>query len=141
MNTPVIVEKIYPVPASRVWQAITNKEQMKEWYFTIDDFQLEEGAEFNFHVVFEGKDFQHRCVIKEIIPEKKLVHTWTHPKQSKGESLVTWQLVPVEEGTKLLLTHTGIENFADAGEDYSLESHKQGWEEILGIYLKDFLAK
>jgi uncharacterized protein YndB with AHSA1/START domain len=140
-NTPVIIEKIYPAPVSKIWKAITDKEQMKEWYFTIDDFQLKEGAEFNFHVEFEGNDFHHHCVIKEIIPEKRLVHTWTHPGQSKGESLVVWELNPVDGITKLKLTHSGIENFADAGEGFSHENYQQGWEEILGTYLKDFLAK
>ncbi|MDU1892518.1 MAG: SRPBCC domain-containing protein [Dysgonomonas sp.] len=138
-NNPVIVEKIYTVSISRVWQAITDKEQMEEWYFTIDDFRLEKGVEFNFHVTYEDKDYYHQCVIKEIIPYKKLVHTWTHPTLSKGESLVTWELTPVDKGTKLTLTHSGLENFADLGEDFTHESHEQGWEEILGIYLKDFL--
>lgn len=140
-NIPIIVEKVYPVAASKVWKALTDKNQMKEWYFDIEDFQLKESAEFNFTVSFEGKEFHHHCVIKEIIPEKKFVHTWSYPDMSKGDSVVTWELEPVDKGTKLTLTHRGIETFAGTGEEFNRESFEDGWEEILGTYLKDFLAK
>ncbi|WP_165044242.1 SRPBCC domain-containing protein [Dysgonomonas sp. ZJ709] len=142
-NIPIVVEQLYPVPVSKAWEAITDKNQMKEWYFTIDDFELKQGAEFNFDVNVPDGDFiyHHRCVIKEIIPEKKFSHTWTHPSHSKGESLVTWSLHPVEGGTKVRLTHEGVENFADGGENFARENYVAGWTEILGTYLKEFLAE
>lgn len=138
---PIITEKIYPVPASKVWQAITDKEQMKEWYFTIDDFILREGAEFNFSVPDGDNIYHHRCVIKEIVPEKLFSHTWTHPSQSKGESVVTWELEPVEDGTKVTLTHRGVESFADGGPNFVYENYQAGWEDILETYLRDYLLK
>ncbi|GAB6122222.1 SRPBCC family protein [Dysgonomonas termitidis] len=140
-STPIIVEKIYSAPVSKIWKAITDKEQMEEWYFTIEDFELREGAEFNFSVPFEDIIYHHRCVIKEIVPLKRLIHTWTHPTQSRGESVVTWDLQPQDGGTKVTLTHTGVENFADAGADFSRENYVAGWEEILGTSLRNFLSK
>lgn len=140
-NIPIITEEIYPEPLSKVWKAITDKNQMEEWYFTIEDFELREGAEFNFIVSFEGVTYHHRCVIKEIVPQKRFSHTWTHPSQSNGESVVTWDLQPVDNGTKVTLTHTGVENFADAGAGFSRENYVAGWEEILGTSLRNFLSK
>ena len=72
---------------SKVWQALTDKNQMKEWYFDIPDFELKTGAVFNFYEPGEAKQFHHRCRILEIVPEKKFSHTWTHPGLSKGESV------------------------------------------------------
>ncbi|HMM04810.1 MULTISPECIES: SRPBCC family protein [unclassified Dysgonomonas] len=140
-NIPIIIEEIYPEPLSKVWKAITDKNQMKEWYFTIEDFELREGAEFNFTVSFEDVIYHHRCVIKEIVPQKRFSHTWTHPSQSKGESVVTWDLQPVDNGTKVVLTHEGVENFADAGAGFSRENYVAGWEEISGTSLRNFLSK
>lgn len=140
-NTPIIIEKVYPVPLSNVWKAITDKNQMKEWYFTIEDFELKEGEEFNFTVSSEDGSYHHRCVIKEIVPLKRFTHTWTHPSHSKGESVITWDLESVDGGTKVTLTHTGVENFADGGVQFARENYVSGWEEILGTSLRDFLSK
>ncbi|WP_029902277.1 SRPBCC domain-containing protein [Prevotella sp. 10(H)] len=140
-NTPIIIKKTYPVPVSKVWAAITDKDKMREWYFDIDDFTLHKGSEFNFSVTFDGRTYHHRCTIIEIEPEKKLVYTWTHPEDSEGESVVEWEMESVPEGTEVTLTHFGTENFADAGEGFSREDHEQGWEEILGENLKDYLAR
>lgn len=141
-HTPIIVEKIYPASISKVWKALTDKDQMKEWYFTIDDFELKEDSTFNFYVNDEeGEVYHHQCVVKEIVPEKRFSHTWTHPTHSKGESLVTWELQPAVGGTKVTLTHQGVETFADGGADFSKDNYKTGWDEILGTSLSEFLAK
>ena len=140
-NAPIIIEQLYHVPVAKVWTAITDKNEMKEWYFIIEDFNLREGAEFNFSVSFEDVVYHHRCVIKEIVPKNKFCHTWTHPSQSKGESVVTWELQSLNEGTKVTLIHTGVENFADAGADFSRENYAAGWEDILGTSLRNYLSK
>ena len=36
---PIIVEQTFRVPIERVWDAISNKDQMPKWFFnTINDF-------------------------------------------------------------------------------------------------------
>ncbi|HEY9362830.1 MAG TPA: SRPBCC domain-containing protein, partial [Chitinophagaceae bacterium] len=47
MSNPIIVEQFIEASPEKVWQALTDKEQMKEWYFDMADFELEEGAVFN----------------------------------------------------------------------------------------------
>lgn len=140
-DSAVIVEAIYPAPLSKVWQAITDKEQMKEWYFTIEDFVLKEGAVFNFSVSEGEKLYRHRCVITEVVPNKRFQHTWTHPDQSKGESIVTWSLELVRDDAKVTLTHEGIETFSDGGPDFKRENYLAGWTEILKTELRQFLEK
>lgn len=121
-----------------VWQALTDKNQMKEWYFEIPDFELRVGATFNFFEPGGEKRFHHRCQIKEIVPNKKLSYSWTHPSHSKGESLVTWDLEEVDGTTEVTLHHEGIENFADAGPEFAPENYQMGWDEILSI-LKNYI--
>lgn len=138
MNTPIIVEQFTKASPAAIWQALTNREIMKEWYFTIDDFVLEEGATFNF---YEGpeKQFHHQCTIKTIELEKKFAHTWTHPNQSKGTSLVTWEIIPQNEGTLIRLKHEGTENLADAGAEFSRDNFEMGWKGIVQSTLKNYL--
>ena len=33
MDTPFIIEQVYDAPIGKVWQALTDKDKMKEWYF------------------------------------------------------------------------------------------------------------
>jgi uncharacterized protein YndB with AHSA1/START domain len=125
-------------PAADIWQALTLKEQMKEWYFDIPDFELKVGATFNFYEQGEARQFHHRCVIKEIIPGRKFSHTWTHPSHSKGESLVTWLLEEKDGATEVTLTHEGLENFANAGPEFAPENYQKGWDGFMFV-LKNYL--
>ncbi|HEV7424022.1 MAG TPA: SRPBCC domain-containing protein, partial [Candidatus Paceibacterota bacterium] len=47
-NQPFIIEQVYDVPVSKVWDAITDNEQMKKWYFQMKDFKPVVGFEFSF---------------------------------------------------------------------------------------------
>ena len=45
---PFVIERTYNVSIDKVWQAITDKEKMKQWYFDLSDFKPEVGFEFTF---------------------------------------------------------------------------------------------
>jgi uncharacterized protein YndB with AHSA1/START domain len=138
MSNPIIVEQFIEASPEKVWQALTNKQLMKEWYFDIADFELKEGAVFNFYES-EKKEYHHRGTVLEVIPNRKLKHTWTHPGHSKGSSVLTWELIPESEGTKVRLTHEGLENFADAGPAFARENYVMGWDAIVHSNLKNYL--
>jgi uncharacterized protein YndB with AHSA1/START domain len=141
MNNPIVVEAKYHASPEKVWRAITDKEQMKQWYFDIPDFDLKSNSIFNFYEPGSEKKFHHRCTIKEIVPNRKFQHTWTYPNRIKGESLVTWEMAQAGEYTSVTLTHEGIENFAEAGNDFARENFVGGWNEIVGRLLKEFLER
>lgn len=140
-DSPIIIEGIYAAPVSKVWEAITDKEKMEKWYFDIKDFVPEKGKFFDFDIQEGEKLYHHHFEILEVVANKKLRHTWTHPGHSKGKSVLTWILEPVEKGTKVTLIHEGIENFADAGDGFKKENYIAGWNEILGTWLRNFLEK
>ena len=52
-DQPIIVERTYNAPIEKVWNAITNKDEMKKWYFDLAEFKAEPGFEFQFYG--EGK--------------------------------------------------------------------------------------
>jgi uncharacterized protein YndB with AHSA1/START domain len=125
-------------PTNKIWQAITDKNQMKGWYFDISDFELNSGSTFNFFESGGKNEYHHRCIIHEVVPNKKFSHTWTHPSHSKGESTVTWLLNETRNGTEVTLTHDGLENFADAGLAFAPENYQMGWDGLM-VMLKNFI--
>jgi uncharacterized protein YndB with AHSA1/START domain len=122
----------------KVWQALSDKKQMKEWYFDIPDFELKEGAVFNFFEPGGENRFHHQCRMLEIVPCKKLSYTWTYPSYSKGESIVTWNLEYADGITEVTLQHKDIENLADAGPDFATENYHMGWEAFMAT-LKNYI--
>ena len=45
---PVINEVLLNAPVAKVWKAITDKDDMKQWYFDLAEFKPEVGFEFQF---------------------------------------------------------------------------------------------
>lgn len=141
MHENVVVKQKVNAPAEKVWAALTDKAQMKEWYFDIPDFELGEHREFNFFEPGGENKYHHHAEILEIIPNKKLKHTWTYPEFSKEKTIVKWKLEEDGDGTEITLTHKGLENLHHLGKDFEKESFQNGWSEIVRKNLKEFVEK
>jgi len=129
---PLVVERVFDAPVERVWQALTDKEELRHWSFDIPDFEPEEGYEFTFSGRNENGVKIHYCRITEVIEQRKLAYTWRY-QHIKGVSSVTWELFPEGKKTRLRLTHAGLEKLANAGADYRCQSFEMGWNSIFGI--------
>ncbi len=135
---PIIIERTYSAPVERVWQAITDKDQMKQWYFDLTEFKPQVGFEFQFYGQgHKGEQYLHRCRITEAINNKKLSYTWKY-EGYPGESLVTFELADTGGKTKLTLIHSGLHTFPD-NPDFAKESFTGGWTELIGTSLKKFV--
>jgi uncharacterized protein YndB with AHSA1/START domain len=135
----VIVERTLNAPVPRVWKALTDVDQMREWYFDLKEFKAEVGFEFEFVVEHEGNRYHHLCRIKEMIPEKKIAYTWRY-KGEPGESLVTFELFADGDKTRVKVTHTGIETFPKTPA-YARKNFEAGWTAIVGTELKQFVER
>lgn len=141
MHDNVVVKQRVNAPVERVWNAITDKSQMREWYFDIPDFAPEPHTEFAFYAGSEEDQYHHHCEVLEVVPQQKLKHTWAYPEISKDKTLVKWELQPDGDGTMVTLTHKGLENFDHLGKDFQHESFENGWNEIVTKNLKSFVEK
>jgi len=135
----VIVERTLNAPVARVWKALTDVDQMREWYFDLKEFKPEVGFEFEFVIEHEGNNYHHLCRVVEVIPERKIAYTWCY-KGEPGDSLVSIELSPESEKTRLKLTHTGIETFPKTPA-YARKNFVQGWTQIIGTELKQFIER
>jgi len=135
----VIVERTLNAPVTRVWQALTDVDQMREWYFDLKEFKPEVGFQFEFVVEHEGTIYHHLCRVTEVIAQKKIAYTWRY-KGEPGDSLVTIELFAEGDNTRLKLTHTGIETFPKIPA-YARKNFEQGWTAIIGTELKQFVEQ
>src|SRR5690242_2786273 len=74
----VVVERSLNASVANVWRALTDVDQMREWYFDLKAFKPEIGFEFEFVVEHEGNRYHHLCRVTEVIPEKKIAYTWRY---------------------------------------------------------------
>jgi len=139
-SEPFVIERSYDAPIERVWKAITDKDQMKQWYFDIAEFEPKVGFEFSFVGENEGRKFVHLCEITEVEVDKKLAYSWRY-EGYEGKSFVTFELFSEGDKTLVKLTHEGLETFPANNPDFAKENFAGGWSYIIGTSLKEFVEK
>ena len=138
---PVVLERTFNAPISKVWKAITDKNEMKKWYFDLAEFKAEPGFEFQFYGQGrEGEKYLHLCKIIEVIKDKKISYSWRYDNY-EGNSVVTFELSEEGNKTRLKLTHKGVGSFKQNGPDFAVASFTQGWTELIGTLLKKYVEK
>lgn len=134
----IVIERTYEAPIAKVWEALTNKDQMKQWYFEVSDFKAEVGFEFQFFGESDGKKYLHKCKVVDIEPLTKIAYTWSYEGYA-GQSLVTFELfTEAEDLTRLKLTHSGTDSFL-SHPDFETADFNEGWNSILGQSLRNFV--
>jgi uncharacterized protein YndB with AHSA1/START domain len=136
---PIIVERTFDAPVGRVWTTLTDVNEMRQWYFDLKEFKPQVGFEFEFIVEHEGNSYHHLCRVTEVVPQKKIAYSWRY-KGEPGDSLVTIELSPEGEKTRLKLTHSGIETFPKTPA-YARKNFEAGWTAIVGTELKQFVEQ
>ena len=136
-NKPLIIERTFNAPIDAVWTAISDREAMKHWYFDMEGFVPEVGCNFGFTHVGATVTRVHLCQIKEIEKNRKISYSF-RLGGNPGDSLVTFELFPEGDTTRLKLTHTGIETFADPIQE--LKNFTGGWNTFINTRLVQYLS-
>ncbi len=128
----LVITRLLAAPLALVFQAWTDPERMMRWY-------APEGLETpyaeadlcvggRFRVLMreaDGKEHDVSGEYREIVQNRKLVFTWSWVRSPEDISLVTVELEPEGDGTRLTLTH---EQLPDSEER---DSHQSGWSTAL----------
>lgn len=139
--SPIIIEKVLNASVEAVWDAITNGDEMKKWYFKeMESFEPIVGFETQFNVFANGVNYLHKWKVKEVVPLKRLSYEWKYPDYP-GDSYIQFELTGENGKTKLKFSHIGIETFPQDKPDFSRESFSNGWNYIIGESLKGFFEK
>lgn len=113
----------------QVWEYLTRAELMELWLMP-NDFLPILGHDFQFRIKpmpqlnFDGIVY---CKVLEIVPHHLLSYSWKCGP-GKGEidldSIVVWKLIPKNNGTELLLEHTGFMGYDNLG---MFSAMNEGW--------------
>jgi uncharacterized protein YndB with AHSA1/START domain len=138
-NKIIIIEQILNASPNNIWKALTDKYEMKKWYFNLESFNPVVGFRFSFTGgPSPERQYVHQCEIKEVINEKKLTYSWSYQGYT-GTSLVSFELFPRDGKTLLTLTHEGIVSFPDEQPDFAIHNFEEGWNHIIHTSLKQYL--
>ncbi|MBI1768919.1 MAG: SRPBCC domain-containing protein [Bacteroidetes bacterium] len=134
----LVVERVFNTSVEKVWKAITDKDQMKQWYFDLAAFKPEVGFEFQFEGGKDDRIYLHLCKVIEVVPLKKLKYSWRYDGY-EGISFVTFELISQGKETRLKLMHEGLETFPISNPDFARENFSEGWNYIIHTSLKKHL--
>ena len=146
LQNEIVINRVFNLPVSVVWLAWTDAEYFKKWWgprgFTCPSSKMEArvgGKYLNCMRGPDGKEYWSTGVVKELIPERKLVVTdsfsddkgnikpaseYGMPGDWPKELLITVYLEEADGATKMKLRHQGIP--AEMREDCI-----KGWNESL----------
>jgi len=128
------LQRHYPVAPEKVWRAWTDPQALAKWWGPgpgepVSLAELDVRAGGRFRIVFGGPDGKaHECagVYQEVVPNKKLVFTWSWPNSTPERiSVVTIEFRQSGTGTDLMFRHEQL--FDEKARD----DHKRGWTATL----------
>lgn len=138
---PIIIEQTFNTSIDAVWKAITDIDQMRQWFFdNIPSFKPEVGFETQFDVQSGERTFRHMWKVTEVVPLKLIKINWNY-EGYQGDSDVLFELSEQDNKAKLRLTDLVLEDFSQDIPEFKRESGVEGWTFFIKRSLKDFLDK
>jgi uncharacterized protein YndB with AHSA1/START domain len=125
----IIVERLIPHAAEKIWRALSQSELIAEWLM-VNDFAPEVGRRFTFRATpVPGWSGVTNCVVLTVDPPRKLVYAWGDGTESDSglKTLVTWTLVPEGAATRVTMEHSGFRPEDEGG----YRGMGAGWPGIL----------
>lgn len=122
----------YPQSVETVWSYLTESELLAQWLMP-NNIKAEIGHQFQFKakpMPRFGFDGIVHCEILEMVTNERLVYSW---KGGSLNTIVTWTLVPVEDGTILTLEQSGFNSIKNLLPYFIMNG---GWKKICTRLLK-----
>jgi uncharacterized protein YndB with AHSA1/START domain len=139
----VTAEVFIAVPPDRVFEAITDPNQLLQWWgqegvYRTTEWQAElrvGGSWRSSGVSADGRKFQVSGEYLEVDRPRVLVYTWVASWTGDLKTTVRWELAPSRGGTLLKIHHGGFSGRPGAAQD-----HSNGWQRVLG-WMQAFVEK
>jgi uncharacterized protein YndB with AHSA1/START domain len=125
-------------PAANVWEALTNADLIKQWFFGVDtDTDWAEGSPIVHRGEYQGRPYEDKGTILKVEPGRLLVHThWSPvsglPDRPENYQEVSWRLSEQDGKTELTVNEVNLPS------EEAKATSEQGWETALAG-LRDLL--
>ena len=131
----IIVDEVFPHAPELIWKTLTTGELIGRWLMVPTGFEPVEGTRFTFQTTPGGAwDGVIRCQVLEVKPNERFAFAWTGGHEdnvgygSRLDTVVTWTLSKVANGTRVRLVHSG---FVPAKNDTAYKSMSEGWKKVV----------
>jgi uncharacterized protein YndB with AHSA1/START domain len=132
----IVVDEVFPHAPETIWKTLTTPELMGRWLkMTPSGFEATKGKHFTYQTTPAGAwDGVIHCEVLDVSPNQRLVYAWKsgHEKNvgygSRLETIVTWTLSRIANGTRVRMVHSG---FVLPRNDTALQGMGEGWPKVL----------
>ena len=132
----IVVDEVFPHAPERIWKTLTTGELIGRWLMPTTGFAPVKGKRFTFQTTPAGGwDGVIQCQVLEVRPNERLVYTWKSGHEGNVgygaalDTVVTWTLSKVGNGTRLRLVHSG---FVLPKNDTAFKNMGDGWKKVVG---------
>jgi uncharacterized protein YndB with AHSA1/START domain len=132
----IVVEEAVPHAPETVWKVLTTGELMGRWlHMTPTGFKPVKGTRFTYQTTPAGAwDGVIHCEVLEAIPNERLTYAWKGGHEGNIgygaplDTVVTFTLSRVENGTRLRLVHSG---FVLPKNETAFTNMGAGWKKVV----------
>lgn len=132
----IVVDQVFSHSPETIWKALTTSELMGRWIqMTPTGFEPVKGKRFTLQTTPAGAwDGVIHCQVLEVIPNERLAYAWKGGHESnlgygsRLDTIVTFSLSRVAEGTRVRLVHSG---FLLPMNETSFKNLSEGWKNVI----------
>lgn len=132
----IVVDEVFPHTLDVVWKTLTTPEMMSRWLrMEPKGFKAAVGTRFTYQTTPAGAwDGVIRCEVLEVEPLERLSYAWKGGDDgnvgygSRLDTVVTFLLSAVENGTRIRLVHSGFVLPRNAS---TFKNMSEGWTRVV----------
>jgi uncharacterized protein YndB with AHSA1/START domain len=132
----IVVDEVFPHAPETIWKTLTNGALMARWLgMTPTGFEPVKGTKFTYKTTPGGAwDGVIHCEVLEARANERLVYNWKGGHEGNVgygaplDTVVTFTLSKVEQGTRLCLVHSG---FVLPKNDTAFKNMSGGWKKVV----------
>ncbi len=132
----IIVDEVLPHAPEAIWNALTAGDLIVRWLkMPATGFEAVKGKHFTLQTTPAGPwDGFIKCEVLEAVPNQRLVYSWKsgHPENvgygAALDTVVSWTLSKVDNGTRVRLVHSG---FVLPRNELAFRNMGQGWKGVV----------
>jgi len=132
----IVVDEVFPHAPETIWKALTANDLIGRWLqMAPTGFEPVKGRRFTFQTTPAGAwDGVIRCQVLEARPNERLAYGWRSGHEgnvgygAQLDTVVTWTLSRVENGTRLRLVHSG---FVLPRNETAFKNMGEGWKKVV----------
>ena len=131
----IVVDEVFPHAPETIWKTLTTGDLISRWLMAPAGFEPVKGKQFTFQTKPAGAwDGTIHCQVLEVKPNERFAYAWKAGHEgnvgygSRLDTVVTFILSKVENGTRLRLVHSG---FVTPDNDTAFNNMSEGWKKVV----------